>query len=238
MSWSQRLRGPLPFVVGGLLALVLCLGLCSPLGSDDTDRAAAPSASSSPPGAPSLSPSASPSVPPSASPSASPSGATVAMPEVVGLRLDEAEQRVTAAGLTALRTTDVSGRDRMVLKKSNWVVREQDPTAGTQVTAAVTVVLSIGKPTDQTSSPQVVAGIVPDVVCLDLQAAQDALRAAGFYVLLAHDGTGRGRPALIDRNWMVIGQSVAAGTQPDPKRRIDLTVIKIDETSGATSCPS
>lgn len=79
---------------------------------------------------------------------------------------------------------------------------------------------------------------MPRVVCLDLQAAQDALRAAGFYVLTSSDAIGQGRQQLVDRNWVVVSQSEPAGSTPDPTTRIDLGVVKFGEPTGPTGCQS
>ena len=76
------------------------------------------------------------------------------------------------------------------------------------------------------------------MVCLDLQSAQDALRAAGFYVVTPHDGTGKSRVVLVDRNWVVIVQSVRPGTSPDRLTHIVLTVVKFGEPTGDSGCPS
>lgn len=46
---------------------------------------------------------------------------------------------------------------------------------------------------------------------MNLQAAQDKLQAAGFYVLDDQDATGQGRFQVFDRNWVVTRQKPAAG---------------------------
>ena len=56
-------------------------------------------------------------------------------------------------------------------------------------------------------------GVVPKVVGMDHQLAQDTMQAAGFYTLSEEDATGQGRALLYDRNWVVIGQSPKAGTK-------------------------
>ena len=81
-------------------------------------------------------------------------------------------------------------------------------------------------------------GTLPNVVCKDLQAAQDTLQAAGFYNLGSEDGTGQGRAQLIDRNWVVVAQSARAGSAPSPTTRIVLTAVKYGEPTGNSGCPS
>jgi beta-lactam-binding protein with PASTA domain len=53
--------------------------------------------------------------------------------------------------------------------------------------------------------------VIPDVVGMDHQKAQDTLQAAGFYYLTEEDSTGQGRMLVSDRNWVVVEQVPAAG---------------------------
>lgn len=55
---------------------------------------------------------------------------------------------------------------------------------------------------------------LPDLVGLDLQAAQDEAQAAGFYALDDQDASGQGRLQVYDRNWTVCEQDPAPGTHP------------------------
>jgi hypothetical protein len=55
---------------------------------------------------------------------------------------------------------------------------------------------------------------LPNLVGQDLQAAQDAAQAAGFYVLDDQDASGQKRLQVMDRNWVVCSQEPAAGTHP------------------------
>ncbi|MFF7870498.1 hypothetical protein ACFZCT_29065 [Streptomyces qaidamensis] len=55
---------------------------------------------------------------------------------------------------------------------------------------------------------------LPNVVGQDLQAAQDAAQAAGFYVLDDQDASGQKRLQVMDRNWIVCSQEPAPGTHP------------------------
>ena len=68
---------------------------------------------------------------------------------------------------------------------------------------------------------------VPDVVGMDLQSAQDTLQAAGFYNLGSHDVTGESSFQVLDRNWRVVNQTPAAGTQAPQTDRIELGVERI-----------
>ncbi|HEX5497002.1 MAG TPA: hypothetical protein VFX70_20765, partial [Mycobacteriales bacterium] len=72
----------------------------------------------------------------------------------------------------------------------------------------------------------------------DLQAGQDALQAAGFINLGSRDGSGRGRMQIIDRNWVVTGQSARPGSRPGAGTRIVLTAVKFGEPTGKSGCQS
>jgi beta-lactam-binding protein with PASTA domain len=71
--------------------------------------------------------------------------------------------------------------------------------------------------------------LVPDVVGKNHQEAQDALQAAGFYVLGEEDATGRGRNLVMDRNWVVVEQNPKAGTVLDTKQKVTLKSKKYDD---------
>jgi beta-lactam-binding protein with PASTA domain len=160
---------------------------------------------------------------------ASPS-ATVAKgaPNVVGMRLNDAETRLKAAGFHDIHVEDITGKNRLVLDAKHWVVRTEETSKDSGKTK---VTLGVGKPTDVATTAPAQMGVVPNVVCRDLQAAQDALQHAGYYVLSSEDGTGKGRHQIIDRNWVVIAQSAAPGSTPRLSTRITLTVVKYGEPS-------
>ena len=52
---------------------------------------------------------------------------------------------------------------------------------------------------------------LPSVVGVNLQAAQDTLQAAGFYLISDRDATGQGRFQVFDRNWVVTRQKPEGG---------------------------
>ncbi|MGW6933629.1 PASTA domain-containing protein [Lentzea sp. NPDC054927] len=70
---------------------------------------------------------------------------------------------------------------------------------------------------------------VPNVVGMVHQYAQDTMQAAGLYVLLEQDATGRGRMLVLDRNWETTAQSVPAGEVVDCTTAITLSAKKIGE---------
>jgi hypothetical protein len=72
---------------------------------------------------------------------------------------------------------------------------------------------------------------------MELQAAQDKLQEAGFYLLASKDALGD-RHQILDRDWVVIGQSTAAGKLTLPLTKITLTVVKYGEPTGDSGCKS
>lgn len=218
-------------VAAGLLVSVALCGIGAAIGMNagGKDDAPAPAKSATPTEAPTATPTE---APPRDAPAAG-----AAVPKVVGARLTDARRTLEAAGFDKLKAEDATGQGRVVLNEANWVVRTQRPAAGTRADPGAEVVLAVAKPTDAEPAP-VTAGVVPGVVCRDLQAAQDLLQEAGFRVLASEDGTGQDRRQLVDRNWLVIRQSAAPGSRPAAATRITLTVVKYGEPTGDSGCKS
>lgn len=171
-------------------------------------------------------------------PSTSSSQGASKVPKVADLRLSEARELLAARGYRVTEE-DATGQKRPILEPSNWVVVSQSPEADAEVPGGTQVVLKVRKPTDPSASQEPPAkGTVPNVVCLDLQKAQDTLQAAGFYLLGSEDATGQGRNQVVDRNWVVVSQSASAGSTPDPKTKITLGAVKFGEPTGASGCKS
>ena len=79
------------------------------------------------------------------------------------------------------------------------------------------------------ASTAVQTGVVPNVVGLNHQLAQDTMQAAGFYFLTEEDATGQGRLLINDRNWVVVSQEPQGGTRAASDTRIVLRSKKIGE---------
>jgi hypothetical protein len=62
------------------------------------------------------------------------------------------------------------------------------------------------------SAAAVETGDLPSFVGMDLQDAQDAAQAAGFYNLRDKDASGQGRFQILDHDWKVCSQEPAAGS--------------------------
>ncbi|WP_187399620.1 PASTA domain-containing protein [Micromonospora sp. AP08] len=226
-------RRSLTFVVGLAIAappLTACGTEPGPA-TPETAPASTPTASSTPPDSP-----ASPSGPGASTPAAGSPAAV--LPDVTGERLSDGERMLRADGFLSVRAVDASGDGRTILEKGNWVVVRQDPPGGSALPPGLTVTLTVLRPTDQQAPIVVRDGVVPRVICHDLQDAQDALREAGFYVLLPRDGLGQERVPVLDRNWIVVGQSAPPGTTPESLEKIELTVVKFGEPTGNSGCAS
>jgi hypothetical protein len=83
------------------------------------------------------------------------------------------------------------------------------------------------RPPQATPAPRV--GVVPDVVGVNHQLAQDTMQAAGFYYLTEEDASGKGRLLVNDRNWVVVSQLPAGGTTTSLDTEIVLRSKKIGE---------
>lgn len=76
---------------------------------------------------------------------------------------------------------------------------------------------------------------MPDEVGKGLQEAQDDIqRVSGnpLYITLSTDATGAGRMQVLDSNWKVCSQTLAAGTMAGPNSDISFGAVKLNE-----SCP-
>lgn len=73
---------------------------------------------------------------------------------------------------------------------------------------------------------------MPNLVGANLQEAQDAIQElTGFEIpiTISHDATGAGREQLLDRNWKVCSQNIAAGEEINSASRIDFGAVRTDE---------
>jgi hypothetical protein len=72
--------------------------------------------------------------------------------------------------------------------------------------------------------------LMPDVICMNLQDAQDEIQDHGVFLSGSVDATGQGRNQIIDSNWVVVDQSPAAGS-PIGEGDAELSVVKNGETN-------
>ena len=71
--------------------------------------------------------------------------------------------------------------------------------------------------------------IVPNVVGLDHQLAQDTMQARGLWRLTEQDATGEERMLLWDRNWTVVDQWPLPGARVNRDQTVVLSSVKDDE---------
>ncbi|MCP2322547.1 beta-lactam-binding protein with PASTA domain [Hamadaea flava] len=173
---------------------------------------------------------------PDPSPSPAPVPQTIVVPAVTGKRLTEAAATLKSHGFDKVAYHDSVG-DRIVLEPNNWLVTKQTPAAGAKVARDTEVTLDVAKPTDGVGPGSVQVGVLPDVRCMELQAAQDKLQEAGFLLLTSKDALGD-RHQVLDRDWVVIGQSPDPGRLTLPTTRVTLTVVKYGEPTGDSGCRS
>ncbi len=72
--------------------------------------------------------------------------------------------------------------------------------------------------------------LMPDVMCMNLQEAQNEIQDHGVFFSRSEDATGQSRNQIIDSNWQVVGQSPEAGT-PIGEFEAVLFVVKYGEPS-------
>lgn len=113
-----------------------------------------------------------------------------------------------------------------VTAKAATTKAEPAPTATKIVTAKPTTVPGDDKAADGEKAK------VANFVGMGLQAAQDAAQADGFFLLSSHDSAGASRLQILDRNWKVCSQNVAAGKSVPVDTELDFGAVKLEE-----SCP-
>ena len=102
------------------------------------------------------------------------------------------------------------------------------PTVTATVTASASdLPLTTTPPPPPTSTAR--TGVVPNVIGVNHQLAQDTMQAAGFYYLTEEDASGQKRLLINDRNWVVVSQSPAGGAKAPLDTKILLRSKKIGE---------
>lgn len=118
-------------------------------------------------------------------------------PNVVGERLDAAEDTLDAEGL---RYQAVGGGTFGIVVRSHWIVCRQQPAAPSTTTS---VTLVVGR-----SCPPASAARVPDVVGENLNDAETLLQESGFQI---QKESVDGDPIIVDSLWIVCDQSPEGG---------------------------
>ena len=92
-------------------------------------------------------------------------------------------------------------------------------TAAPEITAA---------PTTTAAPAPAATAIMPDVVCMNLQAAQNKIQENGVFYSDSFDATGEGRMQINDSNWIVVSQTPSAGS-PITEGSANLGAVKEGE---------
>jgi beta-lactam-binding protein with PASTA domain len=92
--------------------------------------------------------------------------------------------------------------------------------------AATSAPSSCGRPDDAPGfETPARRNVVPDVVCMDLQLAQDKAQAARLTRIRVEDASGQGRRKLNDQDWVVVDQSPPPGTRAKWGTRLVFRVL-------------
>jgi hypothetical protein len=167
-------------------------------------------------------------------------------PKVLGERLDVAKSDLRSAGLSEKDIEVVGGGTFGVVDESKWIVCEQRPEPGVAGDGKARLVVdrSCGEPApgatttsmavpleaaaDAAPATPAPPAVMPDIVCMNLQDAQDEIQRHGVFFSRSEDGTGQGRSQLIDSNWIVIAQRPAPGSSVGEGDAV-LTAVKYGE---------
>jgi hypothetical protein len=110
---------------------------------------------------------------------------------------------------------------------------ETENTTTEETVAAVVEETTTTESSMTSDSSTTVAPIVlmPNVVCMNLQAAQDEIQKSGVFFSRSDDATGMNRSQILDRNWIVVKQTPLPG-QPVTELEAVLSAVKIGESTG------
>lgn len=88
------------------------------------------------------------------------------------------------------------------------------------------------KPTKKKRNPVAAVAetfVMPSLVGMNLQRAQNILQARGSFLLTQTDGTGQGRFQMLDLGWKVCDQDPAAGAVTNIATLVELVTVKLSE---------
>ena len=107
------------------------------------------------------------------------------------------------------------------------------------ISGTVLVLTSCTTPTNSSKFSDITSSIpspqMPNVVCLDLQAAQDLIQDQGVFLSKSVDASGQGRRQIIDSHWVVVAQNIQVGA-PIDEGEVILSVLREDELDQSTAC--
>ncbi|UPU42544.1 MULTISPECIES: PASTA domain-containing protein [Rhodococcus] len=129
-----------------------------------------------------------------------------------GTSTDSEAESTSTATTTATSTTQPTTTQAPLT--TSVIGTTNSPLATTPVAAEVT--------------PAAAPAIMPNVVCMNLQDAQDTIQSSGVFFSRSADATGAGRRQLVDSNWIVVDQTPSAGS-PFGEIEAVLSAVKIGE---------
>ncbi|MEW2417283.1 PASTA domain-containing protein [Streptomyces sp. NPDC046866] len=178
-------------------------------------------------------PGAVPSAPSSGPASGKPGGARqAALPNLVGMGLQAAQDAAQAAGFFSLTSHDALGRGRAQVLDRGWKVCSQTPGPGSGVDTATKIDLGAVKleeecPAREAAPPSAAAGgTMPNVIGTSMKVARQAL--PGNTGITVKDAL-QDRMVLQESNWRVCTQNPPTGT-PLTGQPVAFHVVKFEET--------
>lgn len=105
------------------------------------------------------------------------------------------------------------------------------PTTTTEAPTTTAAPSTTAPPTTPPPPPTTIPpppALMPAVVCMNLQEAQDLIQTTGVFFSESFDATGQGRLQILDSNWIVVSQDPPPGT-PIGEFDANLGVVKYGE---------
>ena len=135
-----------------------------------------------------------------------------------------------AIGLTLITLSGCSASTDATSSEDNEskTTEETVATASEETTTSASTMTTL--PAETTTTAALVV-LMPNVVCMNLQAAQDEIQKYGVFFSRSDDATGMNRSQILDRNWIVVKQTPLPG-QPVTELEAVLSAVKIGESTG------
>lgn len=135
-----------------------------------------------------------------------------------------AKKESVAAGGAPETTSTTS----VVTTSTESIASSEPPTTPGPTEPPTTPAPTVPPPTAPAPAVAPSVAVMPNVVCMNLQEAQDLIQTTGVFFSRSHDATGQGRSQVMDSNWVVVSQNLAPGT-PFAEGDADLGVVKYGE---------
>lgn len=157
--------------------------------------------------------------------------ARAAVPDVIGMGLQSAQDTAQELGFRDLTSHDSLGRGRRQVFDRNWKVCSQNVAAGETVPTDTRLDFGAVKfaetcPAEDQAAPSAADGTMPRFAGKSVKVARAAL-GSGTSVTVT-DASGDDRMVLVESNWQVCGQTPAPGTELDGQP-VEFTAVKFGE---------